>query len=80
MTVEQVEAKYSAVLAAFQVASRILAIRLFLFLSLLGAFILAMIATENGAVQSAWVLCLYSLVTTLPLTILEISGRGKRGG
>lgn len=79
ITPEQVEARYSAVLAAMQVAAKILAVRLFLFLSLVGAFVLAMIATSNDLTQSAWVLLLYSCVTTLPLTILEIFN-GKRGG
>lgn len=78
-TPEYVEAQYSAVLAAFQAAAKIIAIRFFLFLSLVGAFVLAMIATENASVQSSWVLVLYSGVTTLPLTILEIFGR-KKGG
>lgn len=78
-TPEQVEARYSAVLAAMQVAAKIIAVRLFLFLSLAGSFVLAIIATENGQPQSSWVLLLYACVTTGPLAALEIIGR-KKGG
>ena len=74
-----VEAEYSAITAMFKVASRVLAIRFFLFLSLVGSFTLSIVATYNQSVQSAWVLLLYSAVTTLPLTVLEIVGR-KTGG
>lgn len=76
---EQVAARYSAVLAAMQVAAKIIAIRFFLFLSLVGSFALAIIATENGQTQSSLVLFLYACVTTLPLAVLEIIGR-KQGG
>jgi uncharacterized YccA/Bax inhibitor family protein len=78
MTPEQVEAEYSVVLAAFKVAARVIAIRLFLFLSLIGSFTLAIIATNNQNPQSAWVLLLYACVTTLPLSVLEFKGR--KGG
>lgn len=66
------EAEYSAILAAMQVAAKILAVRFLLSLSLVGSFILAVTATENGSPQSAYVLLLYALVTTLPLTIIEL--------
>lgn len=79
ITAEQVEAQYSAVLAAMQVAAKIIAIRFFLFLSLLGSFSLAIMAMNNQTSQSAWVMLLYACVTTFPLTILEIFGR-KSGG
>lgn len=73
------EAKYSAILAAMQVAAKILAIRFFLFLSLAGSFVLAIIATNNGSPQSSLVLCLYACVTTLPLTVIELI-KMRRGG
>lgn len=75
----EIEAEYSAITAAFKVAARVLAVRLFLFLSLIGSFVLAIIATDNGSPQSSWVLLLYAIVTTLPLTVLEIWGK-RRGG
>ena len=74
-TPEQIEAQYSAVLAAMQVAAKIIAVRFFLFLSLVGSFVLSMIATGNGSIQSAWVLIIYSLVTIFPLSILECLGK-----
>jgi len=79
LTPEAVEAEYSALLAMFRVATRILAVRLFLLLSLAGSFALSIIATNNQTPQSAWVLVLYAMVTTLPLTALEIMGR-RNGG
>ena len=72
------EAEYSAILAAMQVAAKIIAVRFFLFLSLVGSFALAIMAVNNQTSQSAYVLLLYACVTTLPLTVLEIVG--KRGG
>lgn len=77
-TTEQVKAEYSAVLAAMQVAAKIIAIRFFLFLSLLGSFCLAILAVNNQTAQSGWILIIYACVTTLPLTFLEIFG--KKGG
>lgn len=71
------EAEYNAILAAFNVASRILAIRFFLFLSLAGSFVLSVIATNNQSTLSIWVIGIFALVTTMPLTLLEF--RGKRG-
>lgn len=75
-TPQQVEAEYSAILAAMQVAARIIAVRFFLFLSLAGSFSLAIMAVNNQTAQSGWILLLYACVTTLPLTILEWRGRG----
>ena len=77
-TQQQMEAEYSAILAAMQVAAKIIAVRFFLFLSLVGSFALAIMAVNNQTSQSAYVLLLYACVTTLPLTVLEIVG--KRGG
>lgn len=79
ITPEQIEAQYSAVLAAMQVAAKIIAVRFFLFLSLAGSFSLAVMAINNQTSQSGWILLLYACVTTLPLTVIEIIG-GKRGG
>lgn len=78
-TVENTEAEYSAILAGFKVAAHILAIRFFLFLSLVGSFSLAIIATGNQSVQSAYVLVIFACVATLPLAVLEWNGRKNRG-
>lgn len=77
-TPEQIDAEYSAVIAMFKVASRILAIRLFLFLSLAGSFVLSIMANNSQTPQSAYILIIFACVTTLPLSILEIWG--KKGG
>lgn len=73
-----VEAEYSALSAMFKVAARILAVRVFLLLTLAGAFSLAIIATQNQSPQSLWVLIAYSFLTTFPLAFLEL--RNKSGG
>lgn len=72
------DAEYSAILAGFNVAARVLAARLFLFLSLIGSFVLSLIATTNQSILSVWIVGVFALVTTCPLTILEL--RTKRGG
>lgn len=77
-TPEQVDAEYSAIIAMFKVASRILAIRFFLFLSLVGSFILSIMADNSQTSQSAYILLIFAAVTTFPLSILELWG--KRGG
>jgi hypothetical protein len=69
------EKSVSAALSAITVFTKILAIRSFLFLSLLGSFALSIIATNNQSMQSSVVLVLYACVTTLPLTIIEWKGR-----
>ena len=71
------DAEYGAILAGFNVAARILAVRFFLFLSLVGSFVLSVIATTNQSILSVWVVGVFAAVTTLPLAVLEI--RGKRG-
>lgn len=66
------EAEYSAILAAMQVAAKILAIRFFLFLSLIGSFILAILAHNSQSTISEVVMVIYACVTTLPLTLIEL--------
>lgn len=68
----------SQMLATFRAIAMILAIRLFLFLSLVGTFVLAMIATANKDPASLWVMIGYSFLTTGPLAFLE--WRGKKNG
>jgi hypothetical protein len=77
-TYEQREAEFSIALTAINIFIKILAVRFFLFLSLVGAFVLSIIATNNQSVQSSIVLVLYAAVTVLPLTILET--RNRSGG
>ena len=75
-TYEQREKELSFTLVAINTFIKILAIRLFLFLSLVGAFLLSIIATNNQSVQSSIVLVLYAAMTVLPLSILELKNRG----
>jgi len=55
-----------------QVAAKILAVRLFLFLSLVGSFVLAILAHNSQSTVSEVIMIIYACVTTLPLTVLEI--------
>lgn len=64
--------EYSAVLAAMQVAAKILAVRFFLFLSLVGSFVLAILAHNSQSTVSEVIMVIYACVTTLPLTVLEV--------
>lgn len=66
------EVEYSAVLAAMQVAAKILAVRFFLFLSLVGSFVLAILAHNSQSTVSETIMVIYACVTTLPLTALEL--------
>lgn len=69
------QVKLNAVMAMMNVVAKILAVRLFLFLSLIGSFILALIADHSQSLQSIFVVVLFACVTTLPLTILEWKSR-----
>lgn len=66
------EKEYSAILAAMQVAAKILAVRFFLFLSLVGSFVLAILAHNSQSTVSEAIMVIYACVTTLPLTALEV--------
>lgn len=66
------EAKYSAILAAMQVAALILAVRFFLFLSLVGSFVLAILAHNSQSTVSEVIMVIYACVTTLPLSVIEL--------
>lgn len=69
------QVKIETILAMMNVVSKILAVRLFLFLSVIGSFILALIADSNQSLQSLAVVVLFACVTTLPLTLLEWRNR-----
>ena len=75
---EKESVKIASMLTMFNVVAKILAIRLFLFLSVIGSFTLALIADEKQSVQSIIVVLLFAIVTTLPLTLIEL--KGKSGG
>lgn len=79
MKPKKIEVKESVriddLLAMMNVVAKILAVRLFLFLSVLGSFVLALIADNNQTLQSIAVVVLFACVTTLPLTILEWRNR-----
>ena len=66
------EKEYSAVLAAMQVAAKILAVRFLLSLSLIGSFVLALLAHNSQSTVSEVIMIIYACVTTLPLTLIEL--------
>ena len=67
------------VLSVFKAIGIVLAVRFFLFLSLLGSFVLSLIAIYDKNLASLLVLIAYSLLTTGPLVLLEWKGK-KNGG
>lgn len=69
---------HDVLLAMFTAISAVLAVRLFLFLSLIGTFVLAIIAIYDKSTASLWVVIAYAFLTTGPLAFLE--WRGKKGG
>lgn len=63
--------------AAFAAIARVLAVRLQLLLSLIGAFALALGAMAWQSPAGLYVLIAYSALTVLPLVWLEFSGRPR---
>jgi hypothetical protein len=66
-----------ALLAVFKVLSQVLAIRLFLLLAVIGAFILAYIAMSSPDAHTLWVLGIYCAFTVLPLVFWDLASRGR---
>ena len=69
---------HDVLLSMFTAISAVLAVRLFLFLSLIGTFVLAIIAIYDKTTASLWVVIAYAFLTTGPLAFLE--WRGKKNG
>jgi ABC-type bacteriocin/lantibiotic exporter with double-glycine peptidase domain len=65
-------------LPVFGVLAAVLAVRLFLLLAVVGAFILAQTALVSNDTHSLWVLVVYCGFTILPLVWLDAYGRSKR--
>lgn len=63
--------------ASFTAIARVLAVRLQLLLSLIGAFVLAMGAMRSGELVGLAVVVAFAFLTVLPLVWLEYSGRPK---
>jgi hypothetical protein len=68
----------SAVISVFKAISHILAIRLFLLLSVIGSFVLSFMAMAASDSHSVWVLAVYNSLTTLPLVIWDLLARKNR--
>lgn len=64
--------------AVFAAISRVLAVRLQLLLSLLGAFALAVMAMQWQSSAGLWLLIAWCLLTVIPLVALEWAGRPRR--
>jgi hypothetical protein len=66
-----------AMLAAFAAIGFAVSARVLLFLSLIGAFVLATMAMLSQTNMSAIILSLFCVLTVVPLVALEISARKK---
>lgn len=64
-----------AIIAAFAALGYAVSARLLLFVSLVGAFVLAVMAERD---HSAWVLIAYCCLTVIPVALLEIFGKRPR--
>jgi hypothetical protein len=71
------EPRPSPVLAALKVIARILAVRLILLLSVLGGFVLGVMAMLAQTWPSLAILVAYALLTVLPMVWLEVGQRPK---
>lgn len=65
--------------ATYQVVAKVLAVRSQLLLALIGAFTLAMYAMSWQSTAGLFLLIAWCLLTIMPLTLLEWSGRPRRG-
>ncbi|MGB6501649.1 MAG: hypothetical protein WBG19_09705 [Thermoplasmata archaeon] len=68
---------YSAIVAVIRAISAILAVRLFLLLSVIGSFVLAYLAMLDTTTHSIWVLVAYCVLTVLPLVFLSFKDTVK---
>jgi preprotein translocase subunit SecF len=73
--VVQRESVTDVVLSAFAALGFAVSARFLLFISILGAIMLAVMAVNSTAVAALLVLAVYSCLTTIPLVILEIKRR-----
>lgn len=71
--------KNDIIMGIFKTLWVILTIRLFIFLSLIGSFVLSLIAIHDKDLVSISVLIAYSFLTTGPLVLLEHRGRINGG-
>ncbi len=74
------EAVIGASLGVFQALATILAIRLLLFLTLIGGFALAVSAMEHQTAISVLVLVAYSVLIIFPTATIEYGRNFRKGG
>ena len=63
---------YQAIASVIAASAAVLATRLLLLLSLIGGFVLALIAVQSSSWMSLAVLCAYAILIIIPLVILEV--------
>ncbi len=66
----------SVILTAFQGLGYALSARSLLLLSIIGAFVLAVMSLQRETQASLWVLIAYGVLVVLPIVWLEIRRRG----
>ena len=70
-------AALNRLLPVFGALAAVLAIRLFLLLAVVGAFVLSEDVLASSAEKGLWVLIAYCLFTILPLVWMDICGKKK---
>lgn len=68
---------FSSLFPTFNALAAVLAVRLFLLFSVIGAFILAQTALESDGYHSIWVLTVYCSFTVIPLVWLDVQGKRR---
>jgi len=68
---------FNSLLPVFGALASILAIRFYLLLAIIGAFILAQAAMLDATFHGMWTLIAYCAFTVIPLVYLDIQSKGK---
>ena len=72
-------ATYQAIASVLAASAAMLATRVILLLALVGAFILAVIASESASWLTLGVLGVYAILVLIPLVLLEIFTKWQKG-
>jgi ABC-type polysaccharide/polyol phosphate export permease len=76
-TTETPKADSISLLAIYEAIAAILAIRLFLLLAIVGAFVLGVMTVKSEDDHSLWTLAIYCAFTIIPLVFLDRKERSK---
>ena len=70
---------YQAIASVIAASAAVLATRLILLLTLIGGFVLAIIAAESSSWMAFATLCAYAVLVLIPMVLLEIKTKWSGG-